>query len=845
MMARETGMELILQDGQYMFEFILLSTPVNEVEIDNQNGLGQVPYNASIDYHGLRVMMRPSVYLSLAAPKSSPPSDYIIQHIKDGGSIGAPFLIIEIPEGMKGIPHVRGHEGRHRMEAVQMVEGDNPVEVHLLLRQPEVSIRARNITPEIIKYINKYLDQEITGSTRVGPFFTIPGANISEDGRVVKGVNTTADVQPGETQRQAAKFGNKIGKDGQPPLLNAKARKNSTPHVLDNLGLAEAKLNELFDGPYEWHWKDQNDSVWRATATTDDGGRIGMEFGNVGNGRYYVDFIRNGSQNVTGEGDAFKVFATVLDALKELISAKNPKSIFFSAEKNPNRGQKMMSRINLYKRLVNRFASQHGFDVDIRDTQYDTKYILTKKGLTESKLTLNPNYNQERGNLDHIVAQIERYIAGNNLDRFVRTVPVQALNGTQDWLDDHGGGDPVFPDIDEDYWELPVTALVDDQLIVIDGHHRASQASGQIEVLVFPIRNDSDLAESRQVNELFDKKYNWRWVMKASDDFEAEFDLDDGQTIHVYFVAASRGGTHWDVGFKKGVNVKRTGEGDQFAIFATVMDIWKSFLKERPDVESFSFVAKREGDAATSPKIKDSRVSLYNRMLSRFADQIGFEYASDQIGRMTEFQLRKKQDVTEAIVKPAPEDTLGVDRADMPQVAEPHYPELMDYLEDHGVTRQTGKIDARKLKAVQHEFSDEGVEKMMSKKGGDNGTTREKPLLVSQDNYIIDGHHRWLAAYNLGETIPIIRFSTSVKELLKLVREFPHTTYKDLYNENMSITGTETAQKGRDLEPGTEAWFKHWFSRPRLTREEVDFLKQQIKGVRNEKATKRRGPDRN
>lgn len=36
-------------------------------------------------------------------------------------------------------------------------------------------------------------------------------------GLVVKGVNTTPDVQPGEIARQAAKFGNKVSSDGLPP----------------------------------------------------------------------------------------------------------------------------------------------------------------------------------------------------------------------------------------------------------------------------------------------------------------------------------------------------------------------------------------------------------------------------------------------------------------------------------------------------------------------------------------------------------------------------------------------------------------------------------------------------
>lgn len=62
-------------------------------------------------------------------------------------------------------------------------------------------------------------------------------------GKIVKGVNTTVDVQPGETQRQAAKFGNHVDSEGRPPELHRKARKNSDPNTLYNMGLAES-MNE-------------------------------------------------------------------------------------------------------------------------------------------------------------------------------------------------------------------------------------------------------------------------------------------------------------------------------------------------------------------------------------------------------------------------------------------------------------------------------------------------------------------------------------------------------------------------------------------------------------------------
>ena len=57
-------------------------------------------------------------------------------------------------------------------------------------------------------------------------------------GRITK-QNQTADVGPNEVTTQAAKFGNKVDRDGKPPLLNSKARKNTTPNKAWNLGIAE------------------------------------------------------------------------------------------------------------------------------------------------------------------------------------------------------------------------------------------------------------------------------------------------------------------------------------------------------------------------------------------------------------------------------------------------------------------------------------------------------------------------------------------------------------------------------------------------------------------------------
>jgi len=73
--------------------------------------------------------------------------------------------------------------------------------------------------------------------------------DLLEWGRIVKGVNTTVDVDPNEIKTQAAKFGNTVDRDGRPPTLSKKIKGKST-NVLFNLGLSESRIHQL-EASYE------------------------------------------------------------------------------------------------------------------------------------------------------------------------------------------------------------------------------------------------------------------------------------------------------------------------------------------------------------------------------------------------------------------------------------------------------------------------------------------------------------------------------------------------------------------------------------------------------------------
>jgi hypothetical protein len=136
----------------------MLTRELFEVIIDNENGAGATPLNDNIDYQGLRVAMRPSVFLRLAA-QGDVSKDKFVNYIRNNGAIGAPFLIVNVPENwldgdFSGYAKVTNHEGRHRMAAILEVEGDNPVETHIVFNN---GLRRRHITDEMIKIMSNTL----------------------------------------------------------------------------------------------------------------------------------------------------------------------------------------------------------------------------------------------------------------------------------------------------------------------------------------------------------------------------------------------------------------------------------------------------------------------------------------------------------------------------------------------------------------------------------------------------------------------------------------------------------------------------------------------------------------
>jgi pyrimidine deaminase RibD-like protein len=131
---------------------------------------------------------------------------------------------------------------------------------------------------------------------------------------------------------------------------------------------------EAFDQPYPSKWEKSDYGDYDALAKLPDGTNLSIMFNHEGDDEWQVEFYRNNSQEVTGEGDAQRVFATVLNSIQQFIEKQHPGRIRFSATKDDDGNNQ--SRAKLYDRLVRRYANSWGYSVEISDHAGSTVYEL-------------------------------------------------------------------------------------------------------------------------------------------------------------------------------------------------------------------------------------------------------------------------------------------------------------------------------------------------------------------------------------------------------------------------------------------------------------------------------------
>lgn len=93
-----------------------------------------------------------------------------------------------------------------------------------------------------------------------------------------------------------------------------------------------------------------------------------------------ISFTRDGDAGVTGKGSENKVFGAVINHIKHWVDIREPKVVIFTARKPADEnGATDDSRSQLYKRMVQRFASQAGYDYDVDSASKEDTFYLEKQ----------------------------------------------------------------------------------------------------------------------------------------------------------------------------------------------------------------------------------------------------------------------------------------------------------------------------------------------------------------------------------------------------------------------------------------------------------------------------------
>jgi len=123
-------------------------------------------------------------------------------------------------------------------------------------------------------------------------------------------------------------------------------------------------------------------------------------------------------------------------------------------------------------------------------------------------------------------------------------------------------------------------------------------------------------------------------------------------------------------------------------------------------------------------------------------------------------------------------DSLGIPRYKMPQIRSDSKKEYFDYLKNKNIEVVKKKIPLQDLRCTQRELNTFNVEYKIEKmkKSG-----KVKPIIVSQDGYVLDGHHSFQAAriINNKALYPCFVVMLNIKDLMSLTCKFKKAEFEE------------------------------------------------------------------
>jgi hypothetical protein len=447
---------------------------------------------------------------------------------------------------------------------------------------------------------------------------------IREDGRIVKGVNTTVDVGPNEIKTQAAKFGNTVDRDGRPPTMS-KAVKGKSTNVLYNLGLAES--SEPRYTAKEWAIMEGGHSLEDIKSQPKKPGRIFSALDEYELEDRHPNERPVGPEikptmpkgtirvKVSDVYDWYKLGQHIsdLEGLGKHDFGKGPPEavISFGSEDQEHKYIALLKKLGLD--IIDVDPGEHG---DIKGIEKDSNYNVGEN-FVDVKKTDNKNY----------LLQLERdkragMLILHILDKDTgKRTEVRGKMGYE--TNGYDPNDKLHQLLDKVGKSASVSDLMNGDVVSINPRH--------------PDGASAKAAADRAHNEAFDTEVNWVKDMDR-DGIEVFATKVDDAYIELTYKRMANDDVY--IAFSRGGRSSVTGEGGQNKIFGAVINhITQHIGKLKPPRIVFSAFKPNTGPFGT----KDTtRSSLYRKMVQRFAGQNGYEYDVEDTGNEDTFILTRK-----------------------------------------------------------------------------------------------------------------------------------------------------------------------------------------------------------
>jgi len=204
--------------------------------------------------------------------------------------------------------------------------------------------------------------------------------------------------------------------------------------------------------------------------------------------------------------------------------------------------------------------------------------------------------------------------------------------------------------------------------------------------------------------------------------------------------------------------------------------------------EGYSKNARERNGVIYTTKVADAQLALSQnrkveldqpRKISVLINRLG-KTAKEMIDKGQQAPLFNLCNVSVAGENLFCQDSKGIPRAEMPQLDDEQTKQFRKYLKDQGYKIEKDSTPASHLRATQNELNGAKVAGVAEKLRGEPDHY-SKRIIVSKDDYILDGHHHWAAKIGLDAEdgnltndtkVKVSRVDISITKLLEEAEKF-------------------------------------------------------------------------